>query len=284
MSMASMSHPQHTRLEQRFADLRAEGRAGLVTYIVAGDPDRAVADEILAGLPAAGADIIELGMPFTDPMADGPAIQAAALRALQGGMNLRGTLDMVARFRTTDQTTPIILMGYFNPIYSFGVDRFIEEALACGVDGLIVVDLPAEEDDELCLPALRAGLPFIRLATPTTDAQRLSVILRNASGFLYYVSVAGITGTRKASQNSIAEAVARLRLASELPIAVGFGITEPEQAAAVARVADAAVVGTAIVRRIEGMIDAAGKAKPDLAGDIHDFVCSLAKAVAQARN
>lgn len=284
MSGLAVVQPAASRLEQRFADLAAQGRAGLVTYIVAGDPDAETGYALMAGLPAAGADIIELGMPFTDPMADGPAIQDGALRALAAGASLRSTLDMVARFRKADDATPVILMGYFNPIYRFGVERFLKEALACGVDGLIVVDLPPEEDAELCVPAIEAGLHFIRLATPTTDDERLPMVMRNTSGFLYYVSVAGITGTKKATGQSVADAVARLRKSCSLPIAVGFGITEPAQAADVARVADAAVVGTAIVRRIAEGLDENGKAKPGLAAEIHAFVGSLASAVAHARD
>ena len=278
-----MENPTPSRLERRFADLKAQGRAGLVTYIVAGDPDLETASDLLAGLPDAGADVIELGIPFTDPMADGPAIQAAALRALEAGASLRATLDMVAKFRQSDDATPVILMGYFNPIYRFGVERFLEEARACGVDGLIIVDLPPEEDEELCIPAIEAGLHFIRLATPTTDDERMPAVMRNTSGFLYYVSVAGITGTKKPSVDAVEAAVGRLRKACDLPIAVGFGIAEPEQAAAVARVADAAVVGTAIVRRIADGLDDAAKPKPGLAAEIHRFVASLAGAVAGAR-
>ncbi len=285
MSNAAVAQPEasQSRLERRFADLKAQGRAGLVTYIVAGDPDEQASFELLAGLPAAGADVIELGMPFTDPMADGPAIQASALRALHAGASLVKTLAMVARFREQDADTPIILMGYFNPIYSFGVDRFLTEARASGVDGLIIVDLPPEEDSELCIPALEAGIHFIRLATPTTDDERMPMVMRNTSGFLYYVSVAGITGTKSATADSVADAVARLRQACSLPIAVGFGITTPDQAADVAKSADAAVVGTAIVRKIADGLDDAGKARDGLVADIHAFVAQLAGAVRSAR-
>ncbi|MEM1399744.1 MAG: tryptophan synthase subunit alpha [Pseudomonadota bacterium] len=267
-----------SRVEKRFADLKAANRAGFVTYMVAGDPDLETSFEILRGLPAAGADIIELGMPFTDPMADGPAIQAGALRSLKAGGSLAKTLDMVARFRQGDDETPIILMGYYNPIYRYGVDRFLADAMTSGVDGFIVVDLPAEEDQELCLPALDAGLHFIRLATPTTDDERLPAIMKNTSGFLYYVSVAGVTGTKSAASNEVAEAVNRLRKSCDIPIAVGFGITEPQQAAEVARVADAAVVGTAIVRRI-----ADGIGQPNLVATVLGFVADLGKAIANAR-
>jgi tryptophan synthase alpha chain len=236
-----------TRIDKRFAKLRAETRAGFVAFVTAGDPDQATTCEILRGLPAAGADVIELGMPFSDPMADGPAIQASSLRALKAGASMVKTLALVKEFRARDDETPIVLMGYYNPIYRYGVPRFLADAKAAGVDGLIVVDLPPEEDAELCLPALEAGLNFIRLATPTTDAKRLPAVLANTSGFLYYVSVTGITGTRAGAQDAIADAIARIKRRTDLPIAVGFGIRTPEQAAAVAKVADAAVVGSALV-------------------------------------
>lgn len=239
------------RIDARFAALKAEGRVGLVTFTMAGDPDEEASLDILRALPAAGADVVELGMPFTDPMADGPAIQAAGLRALKAGMTLTKTLGIVRRFRESDKDTPLILMGYYNPIYRYGVDRFVADALASGVDGLIVVDLPPEADDELCLPATKAGLGFIRLATPTTDENRLPTVLQNSSGFLYYVSITGITGTASAADSAVAEAVARLRAQTDLPIAVGFGVREPEQAAAIARHSDAVVVGSALVQRIE---------------------------------
>lgn len=238
------------RLERRFAALRAEGRGGLVTYIMAGDPDRAASQRILDGLPEAGADVIELGMPFSDPMADGPTIQAAAQRALKAGQTLRATLDMVAAFRRTDQDTPVVLMGYYNPIHNHGVERFAADAATAGADGLIVVDLPPEEAPELTGPLSRHGLHLILLATPTTDSTRMHAVLAKAGGFLYYVSIAGITGTRAADQAQVADAVARLRLHSNLPIAVGFGIRTPEQAAAMSRIADAAVVGSAVVERV----------------------------------
>jgi tryptophan synthase alpha chain len=238
------------RIVERFAALKAEKRAGLVIFVTAGDPDPAVSLEILKGLPKAGADLIEVGMPFTDPMADGPAIQAASQRALKAGMTLRKTLDLVRAFRESDRTTPLVLMGYYNPVYIYGVDRFLDDALKAGVDGLIMVDMPAEEDEELCLPALKKDIAFIRLATPTTDDMRLPKVLTNTSGFVYYVSITGITGTASADMKHIEQAVTRLKRATPLPVAVGFGINTPEQAAAVARVADAAVVGTAVVKII----------------------------------
>jgi len=245
------------RIAERFAKLKQEGRAGLVAFVTAGDPDAATALAIVRGLPAAGADLIELGMPFTDPMADGPAIQAASLRALAKGATMPTTLQLVRDFRQTDQATPIILMGYYNPIYAYGVERFIADALAAGVDGLIVVDLPPEEDAELCLPALKAGLNFIRMATPTTDDRRLPAVLANTSGFLYYVSLAGITGVGTPDTTAVEAAVARIRRQAPLPIAVGFGIRTPEQAAAIARFADAAAVGTALVAKVAEARDSA---------------------------
>jgi tryptophan synthase alpha chain len=272
-----------SRLERRFAALAAEGRGGLVTFVTAGDPDAETARALVAGLPAAGADVIELGMPFSDPMADGPAVQAASQRALAAGMTLAGTLDLVRGFRTTDQETPIVLMGYYNPIYSYGVDRFLADAGGAGVDGLIVVDLPPEEDDELCLPAIDAGVHWIRLATPTTDDARLPAVLANTSGFLYYVSVMGITGTRSASGAAVRQAVARLKRHTDLPVAVGFGIKTPAQAAEVAAVADAAVVGSALVERIRAGLGTDGRAKPGVVEDVLGFVRELAQAVRAAR-
>nr|WP_211106453.1 tryptophan synthase subunit alpha [Nitrospirillum iridis] len=263
--------------------MKAEGRAGLVTFITAGDPDHDTCLDLLKGLPGAGADLIELGMPFTDPMADGPAIQASTLRALATGARMTRTLELVRAFREGDADTPIILMGYYNPIYAYGVDRFLADAKAAGVDGLIVVDLPPEEDGELCLPARAAGVNFIRLATPTTDKARLPAVLANTSGFIYYVSIAGITGAGSATSDAIAAAVAHLRTGTDLPVAVGFGITTPEGAADVARVADAAVVGSAIVRRLEANLDAEGKAKPGLVPDVLGFVAELAAGVREAR-
>lgn len=245
-----------SRIEKRFADLKAAGRAGLITFVTAGDPDHETCARIIAGLPAAGADVIELGVPFTDPMADGPSIQAANLRALGNGATLRKTLDLVRGFRKQDDATPIVLMGYFNPISAYaaasagGVDGFLNDAKAAGVDGLIVVDLPPEEDDELCLPALKAGLNFIRLATPTTDDARLPAVLANTSGFLYYVSIAGITGAAAPDSNAVGNAVARIKRHTDLPVGVGFGIRDGQRAAEIARVADAAVVGSALVERV----------------------------------
>jgi len=242
--------PSPTRIDRQFARLKAEGKKAFVTYIMAGDPDLDTSLAVMKGLPASGVDIIELGMPFTDPMADGPIIQLAGQRALDGGQTLAKTLAMAAEFRKTDQMTPIVVMGYYNPIYSRGVDRFLQEALAAGVDGLIVVDLPPEEDDELCLPAQAAGLNFIRLATPTTDAKRLPKVLTNTSGFVYYVSITGITGAGAAAVGDVGPEVARIKAATDLPVIVGFGITTPDAAAAIAGVADGCVVGSAIVSRI----------------------------------
>ena len=239
-----------SRIEERFAALRAQDRAAFVAFVMAGDPDYDGSLEIVRGLPSAGVDVIEIGMPFTDPMADGPAIQAAGQRALAAGQTMRRTLDMVRAFRAGDGETPIILMGYYNPIYSMGVERFLSEAREAGVDGLIVVDLPPEEDEELCLPATRAGLHFIRLATPTTDDRRLPRVLQNTSGFVYYVSITGITGAAAAAADEVGPDVARIKRATDLPVCVGFGVRTPENAAAIARVADGVVVGSAIVSRI----------------------------------
>ncbi len=239
-----------TRIDQKFAQLRAEGRKGFAAYVMAGDPDAATSLALVKGLPGAGVDFIELGMPFTDPMADGPVIQLAGQRALAGGQTLQRTLDMVAEFRKGDDTTPIVMMGYYNPIYSRGVDRFVADALAAGIDGLIVVDLPPEEDAELCIPAQAAGLNFIRLATPTTDDARLPKVLRNSSGFVYSVSITGITGAAAPQAADIAPDVARIKAATDLPVMVGFGITTPESAQAIAGIADGCIVGSAIVRLI----------------------------------
>jgi tryptophan synthase alpha chain len=272
------------RIERRFAELAEAGCGGLITFLCAGDPDPAVSAAILAGLPAAGADLIELGMPFSDPMADGPAIQAGSLRALSAGMSLAKTLDLVGGFRRGDRKTPIVLMGYYNPIWRYGPERFLEDARAAGIDGLIVVDLPPEEDDELCLPAQGRGLCFVRLVTPTTDDGRLPIVLGNTSGFLYYVSITGITGTKAPVVDQIGTAVARLRRHTALPVAVGFGIREPAQAAAVARLADAAVVGSALVAHIADSLDAKGHAAPDLQETLLARVRALAAAVRSARN
>ncbi|HXM85409.1 MAG TPA: tryptophan synthase subunit alpha [Stellaceae bacterium] len=272
-----------SRIEARFAALAAEGRAGLITYLACGDPDRASFEKILASLPGAGADLIEIGMPFSDPMADGPAIQAASLRALKSGMTLSKTLEVLRRFRKTDAATPVVLMGYYNPIYRHGVARFLKDAKDAGCDGLIVVDFPPEHDEELCLPARAAGIDFIRLATPTTDDRRLPAVLRNTGGFIYYVAIAGITGTTSAKRGTIEQAVARLKRHTRLPVAVGFGIKNPAQAAAVARVADAAVVGSALVERLASQLDKRGRAKPGLITALLKDVKALAKGVRQAR-
>ncbi len=271
------------RIDARFAELRAEGRGGLVTFLTAGDPNYELGREILFGLPEAGADLIELGMPFTDPMADGPTIQLSSRRALDAGMTLHRTISLVAEFRRRDQTTPIILMGYYNPIHYRGVDRFLGEAREAGVDGLIIVDLPPEEDEELCLPALEAGLSFIRLATPTTDDKRLPAVLANTSGFVYYVSYAGITGARQIDEAVVAAALTRLRRHTALPLAVGFGIRDPKQAAAIARVADAAVVGSALVDVISQAVESETGVDADVVGRVHDGVRALARGVRGAR-
>ena len=239
-----------TRIDAKFAELSAAGKKAFVSYVMAGDPDFDTSLEIVKGLPAAGVDIIELGLPFTDPMADGPTIQLAGQRALDGGMTLQRTLDLATEFRKTDDTTPIVLMGYYNPIYSRGVDKFLDDAKAAGIDGLIVVDLPPEEDDELCIPAQKAGLNFIRLATPTTDDARLPRVLQNTSGFVYYVSITGITGAAEAEAGDVGPEVARIKSATDLPIIVGFGINTPERAEKIASISDGAVVGSAIVSQI----------------------------------
>ena len=239
-----------TRIDAKFAALKAENKKAFVAYLMAGDPDIATSAAVMAGMPAAGVDVIELGMPFTDPMADGPTIQLAGQRALDGGQTLQKTLDMVVEFRKTDDVTPIVMMGYYNPIYNRGVARFLADAKAAGVDGLIVVDLPPEEDSELCLPAQAAGINFIRLATPTTDDARLPTVLQNTSGFVYYVSVTGITGSQAAQAADVAPEVARIKAATDLPVVVGFGISTPEAAQTIAGVADGCVVGSAIVKEI----------------------------------
>ena len=272
------------RIERRFAELKEEGRAGLITFLSAGDPDRETFGAILSGLPAAGADLIEIGMPFSDPMADGPSIQAGSLRALKAGMTLPGVLDLVRRFRQADETTPLVLMGYCNPIYTYGPERFLDDAKAAGVDGLILVDMPPEEDDELCLPARGKGLAFIRLATPTTDERRLPKVLSNTSGFIYYVSITGITGVGRPVVELVGQAVARLRRHTDLPVAVGFGIRTPDQAAEVARVADAAVVGSALVELIAGWLDSEGRPRPGLAEALLGQVAQLARGVRRARD
>ncbi|MBV8120228.1 MAG: tryptophan synthase subunit alpha [Alphaproteobacteria bacterium] len=272
-----------SRIEQRFASLRAQRRAGLVAYLTAGDPDRNTSERLFAGLAQAGADLIEIGMPFSDPMADGPVIQDAGRRALKAGMTLRGTLGMVRRLRSSDAATPIVLMGYYNPIYRYGTEAFVDDAISAGVDGLIVVDLPPEEDAELSGPARSAGLDVIRLATPTSDNERLPTIVSGASGFIYYVAIAGITGTRSADTAEVTTAVKRLRRFTDLPVAVGFGIKNPVQAAAVARAADAAVVGSALVQRLALSLDADGRAKPGLIEAVLADIGALATGIRQAR-
>ncbi|MGB0630321.1 MAG: tryptophan synthase subunit alpha [Alphaproteobacteria bacterium] len=272
-----------SRLETKFAALRAEGRGGLVTFVTAGDPNADVSAEILAGLPAAGADIIELGMPFTDPMADGPSIELASGRALANGQNMVKTLAMVSDFRKSDDETPIVLMGYYNPIHAYGRERFATDAAAAGVDGLILVDLPPEEEEEFRPFAEAAGIDIVRLIAPTSTDTRIGTLVENASGFVYYVSVRGITGTSSAAASDIASNVSRIRAQTDLPVAVGFGIRTPEQAAEVAAVADASVVGTAIVEKIAGALDETGKPSPGVVSDTLTFVSELAAAVRGAR-
>ena len=268
-----------TRIDTRFAALKAEGRAALVTFVMAGDPDPSTALEIVKALPKAGADLIEIGMPFTDPMADGPAIQAAGLRALAAGETLHGTVDLVRAFRAGDQETPIILMGYFNPIYIYGVEKFLSDAKAAGIDGLIVVDCPPEEDDELCKPALAAGLNFIRLATPTTDDKRLPKVLSNTSGFVYYVSIAGITGAATPDFGKVATAVARIKSHTDLPVAVGFGVKTATDAIAIAKGADGVVVGSALVDMVKRSLDANGKATSTTVSSVMALVSEIAAGV-----
>lgn len=272
-----------SRIARRLTELQREDRAAFVPFITAGDPDPDTSFAILQALPGAGADLIELGVPFSDPMADGPAIQAASLRALNAGMTLAGVLQLVRRFREGDRETPVVLMGYFNPIHFYGVERFSREAAEAAVDGLITVDLPPEEDDVLRIPAGRAGLDIIRLATPTTDQKRLPQILAGASGFLYYVSIAGITGTKSYSESDVRTAVLRLKEQSHIPCAVGFGIKNPEQAAAVARFADGVVVGSAIVDRLAEAVKKA-KGSGDAVEDVVAFCRRLADAVHAARS
>jgi tryptophan synthase alpha chain len=272
-----------SRIEMRFAALKAESRAGLVAYLIAGDPDPETSFRLFSGVAAAGADLIEIGMPFSDPMADGPSIQAAGQRALKAGMTLHKTLAMVRELRTRDSETPYVLMGYYNPIYRYGAEAFPRDAVAAGVDGAIIVDLPPEEASELAGPARRAGLDLVRLATPTSDEQRLPAIVTHASGFVYYVAIAGITGTRSADAASVHEAVSRLRRFTDLPVAVGFGIKNPAQAAEVAKAADAAAVGTALVDRLAQNLDAEGKAKPGLVDAVLADIRALADGVRRAR-
>jgi tryptophan synthase alpha chain len=272
-----------TRIDSRFAALKQEGRAAFVTFVMCGDPDLATSLEIIKALPKAGADIIEVGMPFTDPMADGPAIQAAGLRALKAGTTLKKTLDVVRAFRKDDNVTPLVLMGYYNPIYIYGVDKFLTDAKSAGVDGLILVDLPPEEDDELCIPALKAGLNFIRLATPTTDDKRLPAVLANTSGFVYYVSITGITGSGSADSAVVGNAVARIKRHIGLPVCVGFGIKTPEAASDIARHADGVVVGSALIDALQGSLDANGRATSKTVKAVADLTSSLAQGVREAR-
>jgi tryptophan synthase alpha chain len=272
-----------TRIDARFAQLKKESRSAFVTFLMAGDPDPVTSLEVIKALPKAGADVIEIGMPFTDPMADGPAIQAAGLRALKAGMTLKKTLALVRDFRKGDDATPLVLMGYYNPIYIYGVDQFLGDAKSAGVDGLIVVDLPPEEDSELCVPAMKAGLNFIRLATPTTDDKRLPAVLANTSGFVYYVSVTGITGSASADSKVVGEAVTRIKRHTALPVCVGFGIRTPEAARAIAADADGAVVGTALVDALRGSLDADGKATAGTVGAVAELASALSAGVRAAK-
>jgi tryptophan synthase alpha chain len=273
-----------TRIDRRFAELKREGRAAFVTFVMAGDPDLSTSLAIISALPGAGADIIEIGMPFTDPMADGPAIQAAGLRALKAGTTLIKTLDLVRTFRAGDDTTPLVLMGYYNPIFIYGVDRFLVDARSAGVDGLIVVDLPPEEDAELCLPALKAGLNFIRLATPTTDDKRLPAVLANTSGFVYYVSITGITGSASADASAVGAAVGRIKRHTDLPVCVGFGIRTPEAAGAIAAHADGVVVGSALVDALRQSLDAEGRATAATVPAVTELTAALARGVRAAQS
>ena len=268
-----------TRIDRRFAELKTEGRAALVTFLTAGDPDPETSLALVRALPAAGADVIELGMPFTDPMADGPAIQMSSQRALKAGQTLKKTLELVRAFRGSDDATPLVLMGYYNPIYVYGVDRFLRDAKSAGVDGLIIVDLPPEEDEELCLPALKAGLNFIRLATPTTDDKRLPAVLANTSGFVYYVSITGITGAATPDAGKVAAAVTRIKRHTKLPVAVGFGVRTAEQAAGIASGADGVVVGSALVNVLKGSLDPNDKATEKTVSGVVDLVAALARGV-----
>jgi tryptophan synthase alpha chain len=272
-----------TRIETRFAALKKEGRAALVTFLMAGDPDLKTSLAIIKSLPKAGADVIEIGMPFTDPMADGPAIQAAGVRALAAGQDMKKTLGLVRDFRAGDNATPIVLMGYYNPIYIYGVDKFLADAKAAGVDGLIVVDLPPEEDEELCIPALKAGLNFIRLATPTTDDKRLPAVLNNTSGFVYYVSITGITGSAAPDAAKVGNAVARIKRHTALPVAVGFGVRDAASARAIAEGADGVVVGSALVEALRKSLDASGKAQAGTVNAVTDLAAQIAEGIRAAR-
>lgn len=271
------------RMDKKFADLKAEGRPALVTYFMAGDPDYETSLAIMKALPGAGADIIELGAPFSDPMADGPAIQMAGQRALKAGQTLVKTLDMAREFRKADQTTPLVMMGYYNPIYVHGVDKFLDEAVEAGIDGLIIVDLPAEMDDELCIPALAKGINFIRLATPTTDDRRLPKVLSNTSGFVYYVSMTGITGSALPDPSKIASAVRRIKGHTDLPVCVGFGVKTAEHARLIGAAADGVVVGTAIVNQVATSLDKDGHASADTVQAVVAFVNGLSSGVRSAR-
>lgn len=272
-----------TRIDTRFAELEQAGRSAFVTFVMAGDPDPATSLEIIKALPKSGADVIELGMPFTDPMADGPSIQAAGLRALKVGMTLKKTLDLVRDFRKDDDATPIVLMGYYNPIYIYGVDKFLVDAKSAGIDGLIIVDLPPEEDDELCLPAMKAGLNFIRLATPTTDDKRLPAVLANTSGFVYYVAITGITGAAAADATAVSGAVARIKRHTKLPVCVGFGIRTPENAQAIASHANGAVVGTALIDALKNSLDVEGRATAKTVNAVAELTAALARGVRAAK-
>jgi len=272
-----------TRIDRRFAALKQEGRAALVTFTMAGDPDTETSLAVMKALPQAGADVIELGMPFTDPMADGPSIQAAGQRALKAGQRMTKTLHMVRDFRAGDAATPIVLMGYYNPIYIYGVDKFLADAMAAGVDGLIVVDLPPEEDEELCIPALKAGVNFIRLATPTTDDKRLPAVLKNTSGFVYYVSITGITGSAVPDANKVGAAVARIKRHTDLPVAVGFGVKNAASARAIAEGADGVVVGSALIDALAKTLDKDGKATAGTVKAVSDRVADIAQGVRSAR-
>jgi tryptophan synthase alpha chain len=272
-----------TRIDRRFAELQKHGRSAFITFLMAGDPDLGTSLAIIKALPKAGADVIEIGMPFTDPMADGPAIQASGLRALKAGTTLKKTLALVREFRADDDATPIVLMGYYNPIYVYGVEKFLVDAKSAGVDGLIIVDLPPEEDAELCLPAMQAGLNFIRLATPTTDDKRLPAVLANTSGFVYYVSITGITGSASADTVAVDKAVARIKRHTGLPVCVGFGIRTPEAARAIAQSSDGAVVGTALVDALCGSLDAEGRATAKTVDAVAGLVAALAQGVRSAK-
>lgn len=274
-----MTETGQTRIQNRFQACAREGRAALVTFVTAGDPDFETSSAILAALPSAGADVIELGVPFTDPMADGVPVQLAGQRALKAGQTLRKTLAMVESFRKAGHDTPIVLMGYYNPIWAYGVEAFLSDARRVGIDGLIVVDLPPEEDEELCLPALQAGVSFIRLATPTTDDKRLPKVLQNTSGFVYYVSVTGVTGGAIADYGAVGDAVARIKRHTDLPVAVGFGVKTAEDAATIAKRADGVVVGSALVERVRLSLDSEGKATEKTVSAVTSLVSELAQGI-----